>query len=56
MAVSQLIGQRGWEAIRAEIAKCDVLCANCHRMEETERREASDITAQIAAAGFFRAS
>lgn len=28
--VSRLIGN-GWEALKKEIAKCDVVCANCHR-------------------------
>jgi predicted HNH restriction endonuclease len=23
---------RGWEAVREETAKCDLLCANCHRL------------------------
>ena len=22
---------RGWKAIEIEVAKCDILCANCHR-------------------------
>ena len=31
--------QLGWEALKAEIAKCDVVCANCHRIRTVERRE-----------------
>jgi hypothetical protein len=29
---------RSWELVEAEIAKCDVRCANCHRIVTAERR------------------
>lgn len=28
-----------WSALEAEIAKCDVRCANCHAIKTAERRE-----------------
>lgn len=54
-AVSQMMYRCSWKRVVAEMDKCDVLCANCHRIEHHAER-GSDITAQIAAAGFFRAS
>lgn len=33
-------GGRAWETIEAEIAKCDLVCANCHRLRTIERRQA----------------
>ncbi|MGA8330445.1 MAG: hypothetical protein WB777_14250 [Mycobacterium sp.] len=28
-----------WEAIEAEIAKCELVCANCHRVRTTTRQD-----------------
>lgn len=39
MAVSLMMGW-AWEKVEKEIAKCDALCANCHRILHYELREA----------------
>jgi 5-methylcytosine-specific restriction endonuclease McrA len=38
LAVSRLIGRAGTAAILAEVAKCDIVCANCHRDRTFRRR------------------
>jgi hypothetical protein len=40
-AVSRMVGRATSEAILAEAAKCDIVCANCHRHRTFQRREAS---------------
>jgi len=36
--ISRMIGQGfSWSTIETEIAKCEVRCANCHRIREGER-------------------
>ena len=36
--VSWMKGRR-WERVLAEIAKCDLICANCHRIRTKKREE-----------------
>lgn len=38
MAVGAMVGRRSWEAIEAEIGKCVVRCANCHRRRTSLQR------------------
>jgi formate-dependent nitrite reductase cytochrome c552 subunit len=38
--VTRLIGRTSTEKLLAEAAKCDIVCANCHRMRTYRRREA----------------
>lgn len=35
--ISRLIANAGPNAVRAEIAKCDLVCANCHRIRTASR-------------------
>lgn len=37
--VSVLIKSRAMSVVLAEAAKCDVVCANCHRMRTVSRRQ-----------------
>ncbi len=39
-AVTRMIGRAGTARILAEVAKCDIVCANCHRLRTFERRMA----------------
>lgn len=36
--IGEQIGNRSMEALWAEIAKCDVRCANCHAVMTASRR------------------
>lgn len=40
--VSQMFS-KAWDVIEAEIAKCDVVCANCHAVRTAERRRATQL-------------
>ena len=39
--VSRMVGRAGVGLIMAEVAKCDIVCANCHRARTFDRRVAS---------------
>lgn len=36
-SVAALITSGSWDALRAEIAKCEVVCSNCHRIRTRAR-------------------
>ena len=38
-AISQILAHR-WDRVLAEIAKCEIVCANCHRIRTLERKRA----------------
>jgi hypothetical protein len=38
-AVTRLVGRVGTERLLAEAAKCDIVCASCHRARTYGRRE-----------------
>jgi hypothetical protein len=37
-AVTRMIGRAGTYRILEEVAKCDIVCANCHRLRTFVRR------------------
>lgn len=39
--------QLGWQALMDEIAKCDVVCANCHRIRTVNRNRRSRLRRRI---------
>lgn len=36
--ISKMVG-RGMKAVLEELAKCDVVCANCHRIRTFKRKQ-----------------
>lgn len=38
--VSTLLRLKGWQTVLDEIAKCELVCANCHRMRTWHRNQA----------------
>ena len=35
--IADMLGKFGWETIEKEMAKCDIVCANCHRIRTWNR-------------------
>jgi rRNA-processing protein FCF1 len=43
MAVTRMIGRAGTARILEEVAKCDIVCANCHRLRTVLRRSGQSV-------------
>lgn len=39
--VGRMVSTGGWDALKKEIKKCDVVCAICHRIRTYQRSQAS---------------
>ena len=39
--ISKLVYQAGWQTLLTELAKCEVVCANCHRIQTMVRNAAA---------------
>jgi hypothetical protein len=39
--VTAMIASHGWTSIMAEVDKCDIVCANCHRLRTFNRRSSA---------------
>lgn len=37
--ISKLIGNRAWQSVLNEADKCDMLCANCHRLRHSKEED-----------------
>ena len=47
-AVARLVaGARSLDLIKAEIAKCEIVCANCHRIRTFSRLQVAEVTTTI---------
>lgn len=53
--VNRLRTRTGWDAVRAEMEKCDVVCANCHRIRHAEDFRSSSRLTGIQLALIFAA-
>jgi hypothetical protein len=53
-SISYLVRNSTWEAVLKEIAKCDLVCANCHRVRTSERGESRNLTYREEVVGICR--
>jgi hypothetical protein len=42
-AVTRMVGRTGMPRILEEVAKCDIVCANCHRLRTFQRRSTGSV-------------